>query len=299
MDDHLYRIGPNFSIPAGPESVLTSNHDHSNQILLNTGVNSLLEECRSFKTIPNHLHKMCASLPMLKKRRYLKGIAEQYANRFKEIYVGRKMFERMLKEIFTELTEKEFLISQDTFSKWASSTTNNKNSTATISSVGIVTRDRVESLEASLASYIENSQRWNRTTDFLVFDDSPERETRQIYREKLKALKEKYKAPLFYAGFEEKRAYADHLIRAGLPAPVVNFALFDVENFGQTFGVNRNALLLHTVGEMVFSADDDTMGHVAKSPTIKEGLQLGCGGNLYHLWFYSNRSAALNSVSFA
>src|SRR5260221_10637339 len=61
-------------------------------------------------------------------------------------------------------------------------------------------------------------------------------------------------------------------------------------------GANRNALLLHSVGDLFFSADDDTLCQIFEPPTQNAGLQLGSDGRNYEHWFYPDRKKALESV---
>jgi len=83
-----------------------------------------------------------------------------------------------------------------------------------------------------------------------------------------------------------------------LPPEVVNFALFDIESIGFSNGANRNALLLHTVGDPFFCCDDDTVCQVATSPSSKEGLLFTCDCDPAQYWFFRDRQNTLQSVIF-
>ena len=76
-------------------------------------------------------------------------------------------------------------------------------------------------------------------------------------------------------------------------ADVIEFALFDPEGCGMTAGANRNALLLHSVGDMVLSVDDDTVCSVAESPRLRDGLALSSGANPTDFRFFPDREAAV------
>jgi len=65
---------------------------------------------------------------------------------------------------------------------------------------------------------------------------------------------------------------------------------------GVTVGANRNALLLHTVGEYIFHSDDDVICRVAASPGFKEGFALNSQGYPIQYWFYPDRESLLASV---
>lgn len=168
-----------------------------------------------------------------------------------------------------------------------------------IASVGILTCNRLEGLKRSLTSYIENSKQYGRTNDFVVMDDSASPQTRESYRRLLRELAAEYGVEIFYAGKEEKMTYAKALIeKGGLPAEVVNFALFDVEKSGTSAGANRNALTLHTAGDAIFSADDDTVCRLVASPELREGLEFAAGYEASDIWIFPDRQTALESVSF-
>jgi hypothetical protein len=143
-----------------------------------------------------------------------------------------------------------------------------------IATIGMVTCDRVAGVARGLPTYIDNTRRHGRTCDFVVVDDSASAETRALYRRDLRALGERHGVPIHYAGLEEKARFAKELAaESGAPADVVRFALFDVEGFRLiTPGANRNALALHTAGDVVFNADDDTLCRVAASGDGAAGL---------------------------
>lgn len=78
----------------------------------------------------------------------------------------------------------------------------------------------------------------------------------------------------------------------------MQFTLFDVEACKLNFGANRNALLLHTLGDLCFTADDDTICHTTVSPELDADLVITSDWDPGDYWFFPNRQAALQSVSF-
>jgi hypothetical protein len=176
------------------------------------------------------------------------------------------------------------------------------NPALTVQTIGCVTRSRVNGLKRCLASYMENTQRFGRSNDFAVMDDSPDSETRRLYRQTLKSLARQYSVNISYAGLEEKIFFAKRLIDTKrLPPEVVKFALFDVERCGLvSIGANLNALLLHTLGSAILSVDDDTVCRLVQSPDWEPGVgfatELRFSSN-HPCQFYSfaDRETAMNS----
>ncbi|MGH7554665.1 MAG: hypothetical protein ACREMQ_16810, partial [Longimicrobiales bacterium] len=82
-----------------------------------------------------------------------------------------------------------------------------------------------------------------------------------------------------------------------LPLEVVRFGLFGLEGESlASFGTNRNAFLLQTVGEAFFAADDDTVCRVSAAPDSSAGLRFTAGCDPAEYWIFSDRESALRSV---
>ena len=168
----------------------------------------------------------------------------------------------------------------------------------TITTLGLVTRDRVEAARRALTSYVGNARRFGRTQDVVVIDDSARPEVRERYRAMLRAFGKTHDVPVYYAGVEEKRRYAQALVAEGLPEAAVRFALFDEESVGYTLGANRNAMLLHAAGTGLLCVDDDTLGRPARPPEWDEGLAAVAGRDPNAYWFFPDAEAAMRAVTF-
>lgn len=137
----------------------------------------------------------------------------------------------------------------------------------TIASVGIVTRDRLPSLVASLESYLGNCQRHDRTPEFVVADDSPGAEAADCTRVALRRLAEEFNARVRYAGLQEKSRFAAALAaESAVSHEIVDFLLFGDERCTRSTGANRNSLLLDTVDTLILCVDDDTLCRIAAAP---------------------------------
>lgn len=134
-----------------------------------------------------------------------------------------------------------------------------------ISTVTIPTCNRVQTLQRGICSYLENTRGFERTAAFCVFDDSKSASERQLNRNMLRDLRDNHCCHISYTGLEERIRFARRLLQlSDAPPEVVKFALFDPENVGVSTGANRNTLLLHTVGSLILSVDDDTFCRVVQ-----------------------------------
>ncbi|MGB9177731.1 MAG: hypothetical protein WCB68_00680 [Pyrinomonadaceae bacterium] len=171
-----------------------------------------------------------------------------------------------------------------------------------ITSTGIITRNRTENLERCLRSYIENGRRYERATEFVVMDDSDNAKAGADNKDLLSLLKREYDADISYAGWEEKRRFAKLLAsESSLNPDVINFALIDAHNYEFSCGKNRNALFLHTIGELIFSTDDDAVCRIAapaQSNVDHEQEAMGQPLTPVEIWFFADREEALESGLF-
>jgi hypothetical protein len=150
--------------------------------------------------------------------------------------------------------------------------------------VGMPTHNQPGVLVRGLRSYIENVLAHDRRVEFVVLDDSTDRGAREANLANLRRLRARYGVDIAYAGPGEKAAFALRLARKGLARATLEFALAGRTGTGRTTGANRNALLLHTVGEPFLSADDDTVCTPAPAPECRAGLRV-TSDEPTELWF--------------
>jgi len=166
-----------------------------------------------------------------------------------------------------------------------------------IASVAVVTKNRAASLGATLESYAENRRQFARRHDFVIADGSHGVSEQAKYRRLLGHLKVLHGIPISYAGEWEKHLFLKALVRQGISRRVAEFALFGCENAGPDFGANRNAVLLHTAGDMIFCPDDDVWCRSAAPPGSRETtLVFGSTANPEEWRFFRTRAAALELV---
>lgn len=255
---------------AGGLLQLIYNKNDRTSHLLSGETATLLASCRSFLTLEQHAQTFLHSHPSL---------APDETNM------------SLLRDELTHLVAAKLLISE---SELIRSIEQHKSDTVSfgqsIATVGIVTQNRFEGLHRCLRGYLNHRENHGRSYDLAVMDDSEDADARERMRQSLRAASASSRVPLAYAGFEEKRCFADALVAAsGVPPEVVEFALFDSENCGNSLGANRNALLLQTAGSVAFSADDDTEYAAIAGSGTGEPLDFNADWDLMDFTFFANR----------
>ena len=164
----------------------------------------------------------------------------------------------------------------------------------------MITRDRIDPLRRCLESYIAEGKRLGRSLDYLVIDGAQKAEPRDQTRAMLRALGRTQGVTVRYAGLEETQRFAEALSAAGVARPAIDFALrgsnqsFDFRARPTTYGAQRNAVLLATLGRLVLCADDDTVSRIAAVPgSTLNGLALSSQNDPTSLWFFQDQDRAL------
>jgi hypothetical protein len=96
--------------------------------------------------------------------------------------------------------------------------------------------------------------------------------------------------------------FANSLISEGDFDPeLVNFALINSDGYEFSCGKNRNALFLHTIGDLIFSTDDDAVCRIASPSESGASLEQWPRGQPLtpiEFWFFARREDALSSANF-
>jgi hypothetical protein len=263
-DPDLCRVADLEVFPAGDGLSLVHARDSGAAALYRPDVLALLTACREFATIEQHV------------RCYLAA-------------GGASASEPALRRELVRLRAAGFLVTSGHVGAGAEA----GGAPPPISVIGIPTCDRAGLLRRAIAGYAANCARHGRRVAIVVADDSPALRTRTECRAMLADLARVLDVDISYAGREEKAAFARRLASAGdIPPDVVRFGCLPGPADGVTIGANRNALLLHTVGEPVFTADDDTVCEVSVPPGQDGGLALSSGGDPLQRWFFASRDDA-------
>jgi hypothetical protein len=280
--DELYCCADIERYPVGENLELVYLHDTHTSHILNSDAVNILVHCRDFKPLDDHVRNCRKFLGDTYNIASIKKDLVELVDRGL-LYRYRELIDRIR---YSAAREMEF-----------------SHSSVRIQSIGCPTRDRLESLQRCLVSYIDNNKQHERSSDYVVVDDTRGQKKRADCRQMLKSLKKAYGVNISYAGLEEKLLFAKRLIDTNsLPPGIVNFALFDVEKCGlvTTAGANRNALFLHTVGDPVLVVDDDTICKIGIAPGTNNDLAIISGMTpAEENWIFPDRTSALASVEHA
>jgi hypothetical protein len=157
-----------------------------------------------------------------------------------------------------------------------------------ISTIAFVTKDRPGALERAVSSYARNAIDHGHAVRVLVCDDSKDRATRDANRDRLTRVSHSRKTRVLHVGAEEKRVFAAALAtKSGVDRSLIEFALFDAFDCDQTYGANRNAMLLLTGGELVLSADDDTVCRPVAPPERITSMRF-VASDPWEYWFHED-----------
>lgn len=268
---HLYRVADLEIFPAGDGLSLVYARDSGASAFYRGDTIGLLANCRDFGTIDEHVQDYLAT-------------------------VGPRASAPAVHRDLLRLCAEGFLVAA---AETASGADSGSAAQPPISTIAIPTRDRVALTRRAISGYAENCARYGRRPDVVVADDSADPAVRAQYRAMLGQLSRRLGVAISYAGLEEKSAFVSLLADAGkIPEEVVRFGCLPDSKATDTIGANRNVLLLHTAGERVFSADDDTVCHPAVPPEHDDGIALDSGGNPLNLWFFPDREGAFAATRY-
>jgi hypothetical protein len=260
-----YRVADLEILRAGADLALVYARDSGAAGYYRADVVDLLTSCRQFRTLQEHGQAYAGDQPATA---------------------------RGLQRELQRLARAGFLVNRD--AGWPADSTRDL---PPISTIGFPTCDRVAVLRRAITSYADNCRQAGRPAEVVVVDDSTTPSRQDDCRRMLAELQPSLEPEISYGGLAQKEAFTRAVATAGnIPEEVVRFGCLGEPAAGLPIGANRNALLLHTVGERIFSADDDTVCRLAVPPGHSEGLDLDSGGNPLQLWFFASRDEAFDAV---
>lgn len=257
-----YRAFPDLmGFPLGEGTALVYSPWPRSARVLSARSQRLLQGCTTFATLDDHAARLCRELNPLP-----------------------LPFEMVRREL-TDLATAGLLVSRRSLLDAAQRTSRSDKPQERISVVGVPTRDRPQNLNSCLAGHVESARWHERSTEYVVMDDS--RTARAENRRFLDSLAQCSEVPIWYAGPEDKLRFADVLARqADTPPDLVRFALGMKEDWPITTGGSRNALLLHAAGKLLLQVDDDTLCKVLPAPDFRSEIALSAAHDPTEFWFF-------------
>jgi hypothetical protein len=277
----LFRSLPMTLRRISPTESLLSTIDGEKRMVVPTRIGRMAMATRDFRTLEDHARGYWSGIGLKAKLLLVRDAMEWLESSGRVVPFGLAAPVRVLSQVYEVFAREEFLLpAEGFFASVNVNGTNGAKSPDKISTVGIVTCNRIQNLTRCVSSFVESGRRHGRDADFAVFDDSPTRDA----VEPLKEIKKKTGARILYAGHQQKHDFVSTLVAKGFPKDVLDFCLFGWADQKPSTGANRNSFLLHTVGELAFSTDDDTVCTVYKSPSYEEGIRVGGKGNDRGFW---------------
>ncbi len=271
-------------IPAGSHKFIAYSHYSGQTRLLSSAQGRLLLSCRSFDTLENHArmywlkwHKE-KEMNQSKLKRFIFSQVEKFlTNNKNHTTIAKKYFGSIIQEL-EKLAQQELLIPKERLEDEIKQVflSNKWNRTdLPITCIGIPTCHRPLNLKKNLHSIIHNFLTYNRQPHLVVVDDTRNPEIAQQNRNILIELHKKFKMPIYYADRSRREAYARILAHhCGCPLSVTRFALLGDQRCALTTGAARNALLLHTTGELWVHLDDDIEGKILQPASSRTSIAL-------------------------
>jgi hypothetical protein len=255
----LYRAVPYESHPVGSQGFLVHVPGTNTRFILPSGTKRILDGCHRVDSVEGHAS-------------WVAGVPAPPGRRWSSV-----------DNALEDLISRGLLVPVESLAPPSS-----PRDTRTISCVAFPTADRAASLRRALSSYAEGLRLFGRSPEILVMDDS--KTFRGGAESKAILAARDWQGCRRHAGFSERRAYVEELARNGIDPEVARFAILgDRELTPLTFGANRNSILLDTIGEHVFMADDDTVCQVASHPEAVDRLVLSGHSSPREMWFYADR----------
>ena len=171
-----------------------------------------------------------------------------------------------------------------------------------ITTLGLITRNRPTALGRAVQSYLPGLPAHTR---LMVLDDSDSEAEREANVRQLQTClaHAPTSAPIEiqYANPAQRLAFVNALIAQDIAPPaIIRFGLDHSEHLSHAprTGINRNALLLASGGEVLFSADDDTLYTPARraGAELVPGMDLVVGEDPAEKYFWATEEDALNTA---
>ena len=257
------RIVPCEIYPVGGGQSLIQSHVDGRRVLVSQGAADTIPLLRSFDTTSGHSARIAAILNGT-------GSAREAAN-----------------QLLREIAFHNLWIREEQVVSTASKATSRG---PQITTVGLMTSDRLSSCMEALESIAHSLQRWSRTTAIRVLDDTRCEDAQAAHRTALSRIAAQNGVEVWHSTRLQKARYSRALEHLGFSKEIVDFALLGGTNSTlNSIGANRNCFTLDTVGELTFSCDDDILFQSVAHPGVSSAVRLTGHGDPRDYWFYQSR----------
>ena len=166
-----------------------------------------------------------------------------------------------------------------------------------ITTVAFPTRNRPNSLNRAMRSYLDNFKSYDRDVRIMVIDDSRSLEEQSSNKEVVSALAEQSNFSITHTDYNHRLQFARSLAKhAHIDPQITQFALFGDERCEKTYGAGRNVFLLLAPNEVTMQLDDDTVCEIMAVPDYQSGLSFTAKGDSNQYWFYKTFEEATQSL---
>ena len=233
------------------------------RVVLHGNLRTILDRCRTFADMDTHAAEI---------GRHFKLPPDQWGT---------------IKVALADLRERGLLISESDL-VIARGDRRHKSPTR-ITTVAIITCDRPVALMECLQSYAHIYSVMDRPTEMIVMDDSTADQSRSQNRTALASGC--VLARTRYADRSARETFIKELAACGISSDVLRFGLLDgaVGVCGPKMGANRNSVLVDTVGQKIFMADDDTLCLTSSHPERVDGLDFVSHEEARDMHFFRSR----------
>lgn len=164
-----------------------------------------------------------------------------------------------------------------------------------IERIAIPTRDRPSMLQRALLALSGMLDRYGRTAEIMVMDDSRSPGMQSANRAVIAALPKSGRVAIRYGNRRSRRRFAEQLAqRAGIPTDLVSFGLLGKDGYAITIGAARNSLLLGSAASHVLFVDDDVVCRSTLIPNSSEQVTFEETADCFETWHLGGRSEARN-----
>lgn len=157
--------------------------------------------------------------------------------------------------------------------------------TLSLQTVGVITRERPETLRQCLKSLLENARLFGRTVRLYVMDFSDPGPYQLANRHVLEALRKEYRVSITHANRRDSERLSTAIQERGVPTDVSDFGLApraDSVLRDSGYGAARNFLLQALAGEVMLLMDDVIVCSLIPRPERRSDIHIVYDGSTHY-----------------